>query len=55
MRPMPTSVQAHMNPNDGISNGFGMKKKQFVNVNQHYISHNAVIPPYDLAQALEGM
>lgn len=42
-----------MNPNDGMQGGYGQKKRQYVNVNQHYISHNAVLPPYDLGKALE--
>jgi hypothetical protein len=45
---MPVPQQAHMNPNDGLQGGYLQKKKQFLNVNQHYISHNAVLPPYDL-------
>lgn len=49
---MPVPTQAPMNPNDGMSGGYGQKKRQFVNVNQHYISHNAVLPPYDLGEAL---
>jgi hypothetical protein len=43
-----------MNPNDNLLGGLGQKKKQFVSaVNQHYIAHNAVLPPYDLQNWLE--
>ena len=52
---MPTSVQSSLNPNDLQVGGYGQKKKQFVNVNQHYISHNAVIPPYDMPQVMSAM
>ena len=43
---MPTSVQASINPNDFASGGkgAGFQKKQFSTMNQHYISHNAVLP-----------
>jgi hypothetical protein len=36
-----------MNPNDGLYGGYLQKKKQFGGVNQHYITHYAVIPPQD--------
>ena len=46
---MPVPQQAHLNPNDVQLGGMGQKKKQFYGSNNHYIAHNAVIPPsYDL-------
>jgi hypothetical protein len=49
MRSMPIPQQTYLNPNDGILGGMGQKKKQFIGNNNHYIAHNAVIPPsYDL-------
>jgi hypothetical protein len=46
---MPIPQQTYLNPNDGILGGMGQKKKQFIGNNNHYIAHNAVIPPsYDL-------
>lgn len=48
---MPLAHQVSLNPNDNQ----GRKKKQYTNVNQHYISHNAVIPPYDLEAAMDRM
>jgi len=53
MRKMPEPMEAHLNPNDSLS--YAAKKKQFLGVNQHYLSHHAVIPPYDLAKAMEGL
>jgi hypothetical protein len=47
MRAMPDFRQAHINPNDGMTGGFAHKKKQYHAINQHYISHNAVMPPQD--------
>jgi hypothetical protein len=44
---MPDFRQAHINPNDGMTGGFAHKKKQYHAINQHYISHNAVMPPQD--------
>jgi hypothetical protein len=55
MRQMPSSGQSHMNPNDGMVGGYGQKKRQYTNVNQHYISHNAVIPPYHLSDAMASI
>ena len=49
MRAMPPAQSSHMNPNDGLYGGYLQKKKQFGNVNQHYITHYAVIPPQDYA------
>lgn len=37
----------YLNPEDG-ENGLAQKKRQFSSVNQHYITHNAVIAPFDL-------
>ena len=50
MRAMPLPDKAPLNPNDALIAGgqYAQKKKQFTNVNQHYISHNAVFQPYDL-------
>merc|ERR1712166_1382452 len=53
MRKMPEPMDAHINPNDGIA--YAKKKKQYLGVNQHYLSHHAVLPPYDLAKAMEEM
>lgn len=47
MRAMPDFRQAHINPNDGMTGGFAHKKKQYHAINQHYISHNAVMPPQE--------
>jgi hypothetical protein len=48
MRQMPSQLQAHLNPNDDVKFG-QQKKKSFANVNMHYISSHAVLPPsYDL-------
>ena len=47
MRAMPNMAQATLNPNDYTSSykgGPGFQKKQFVDANQHYIHHNAVLP-----------
>ena len=42
--------KGHLNPNDGYAEGgFAMRKRQFVQQNQHYISHNQVLPSYDMA------
>lgn len=44
---MPTANQAVLNPNDlqgGLKGGAGYQKKQYSEVNQHYIHHNAVLP-----------
>ena len=42
---MPTINQMSLNPNDRLMQGKGAyAKKQYSNVNQHYIHHNAVIP-----------
>lgn len=43
---MPTMNQASVNPNDyqGLKGGAGYQKKQFGEMNQHYFSHNAVLP-----------
>ena len=56
MRAMPTAVEAPINPNDGMAGGFAQKRRQFGQVNQHYISHNAVLPPnqYDFNSYAEG-
>jgi len=51
MRKMPESTEAHLNPNDSAF--YAAKKKQFMNINQHYLSHHAVLPPYDLKKAIE--
>lgn len=53
MRKMPEPMEAHLNPNDSLS--FAAKKKQFLGVNQHYLSHHAVLPPYDLAKAMDEL
>jgi hypothetical protein len=53
MRKMPEPMEAHLNPNDSLS--YAAKKKQFLGVNQHYLSHHAVLPPYDLAKAMEEL
>ena len=50
MRAMPAAQNTHMNPNDGLYGGYLQKKKQFGGVNQHYITHYAVIPPQDVQQ-----
>lgn len=46
MRAMPTPSQASLNPNDYMSQGRGngFQKRQFQDMNQHYIHHNAVLP-----------
>lgn len=50
---MPSGNKMHMNPNDGVSeSGFAMKKKQFNHLNQHYISHNVVLPSFDMAEQM---
>ena len=48
MRAMPTANQATLNPNDlqgNLKGGAGYQKKQYAEVNQHYMHHNAVLPP----------
>jgi hypothetical protein len=45
MRAMPLPAKSPMNPNDGLIGGYAQKKRQYQGVNQHYISHNAVLPP----------
>jgi hypothetical protein len=49
---MPTPSQVFLNPNDGLQGGYAQKKRQFQQYNQHYISHNAVLPTYDPNQNL---
>ena len=50
---MPTMAQASLNPNDFNTAGSpGFKKKQFENVNQHYIHHNAVLPTAGMDEML---
>lgn len=51
---MPSVVQSHMNPNDALYGGYLQKKKQFGHVNQHYITHYAVIPPQDVKAYQNG-
>lgn len=48
MRAMPDAANTFLNPNDGNPGGFKQVKKQFTDKNHHIISHNAVIPGYDL-------
>lgn len=52
MRRIPIAQEAHLNPNDRMSLA---AKKQFLGVNQHYLSHHAVLPPYDLAKAMDEL
>ena len=55
MRAMPTQVQSSLNPNDFSQAGSpGFKKKQFENVNQHYIHHNAVLPTAGMNEITEA-
>ena len=50
MRPIPKGENFHLNPNDGMPGGYGQKKKSFARGNMHYISHNSVVPAYDLKE-----
>ncbi len=50
---MPENTEAHLNPNDSVQ--YAAKKKQFTNSNQHYLSHHAVLPPYDLARIIDEL
>ena len=45
MRQIPTALQSSLNPNDYNNVKANYAKKQFAEQNQHYIHHNAVLPP----------
>ena len=47
MRSLGEGAHVHLNPNDGMAGGFAQKKRQYLEANMHYITHNAVIPPVD--------
>jgi hypothetical protein len=48
MRAMPGPQTTFLNPNDGNPGGYLQVKKPYTDKNQHIISHNAVLPGYDL-------
>ena len=52
---MPTTEQVSLNPNDrALSGKHGYAKRQYQEVNQHYMHHNAVLPELSSTPDLEG-
>ena len=47
-RLFPGAKANYINPEDGDPGGIAQKKRQFSTINQHYISHNVVLPAPDL-------